>query len=159
MNWVILVLRVGIGAVFLAAGGLKVGHAAQFAQEIAAFRLVPQPLIAPMALLLPFLEIVLGGYLVAGLFTRTSAWIAAAVFALFDAAIASAVVRGMTLNCGCFGPNDASVTTWGEVARDAILIVIAVVVALRAPGALAVDQRLGAGSTGASSTMGESSAS
>jgi uncharacterized membrane protein YphA (DoxX/SURF4 family) len=138
----VLVLRVGIGLVFIVAGLSKIGHATEFAAQIAGFRLLPQPVIAPMALALPFLELMLGGYLVIGLFTRASAWTAALLLALFDAAIASAVVRGMTVSCGCFGPNDTTVTTWAEVARDAVLVVIAIVVALRAPGMLALDRRM-----------------
>lgn len=138
----ILVLRVAIGLVFVVAGVSKIGHATEFAAQIAGFRLLPQLVIAPMALALPFLEVLLGGYLVVGLFTRASAWTAALLFALFDAAIASAVVRGMTVSCGCFGPNDTTVTTWTEVARDAVLVVIAIVVALRAPGMLALDRRM-----------------
>ena len=139
---VILVLRVAIGAIFIVAGISKIGHGAEFAAQIAGFRLLPQPLIAPLALALPFLEVLLGGYLAIGLFTRASAWTAAVLFAVFDGAIASAVVRGMTVSCGCFGPNDKTVTTWAEVARDAVLVVIAVVVALRAPGTLALDRRM-----------------
>lgn len=138
----VLVLRVAIGLVFVVAGVAKIGHATEFAAQIAGFRLLPQPVIAPLALALPFLELLLGGYLVVGLFTRASAWTAALLFALFDAAIASAVVRGMTVSCGCFGPNDTTVTTWPEVARDAVLVVIAIVVALRAPGMLALDRRM-----------------
>jgi len=140
----VLIVRVAIGVIFLVAGAAKVGHAAEFAQEIAAFRLLPQGVIAPMALGLPLLEILLGACLVLGVFTRTTAWIAVAVFAVFDLAIASAVVRGMSISCGCFGPSDASVTTWGEVARDAVFIVLALAVALRPPGALALDHRINA---------------
>ncbi len=139
---VVLVLRVGIGLLFVAAGIAKIGHATEFAAQIAGFRLLPQPVIAPMALVLPFLEVMLGAYLAIGLFTRVSAWTAALLLALFDTAIASAVVRGMTVSCGCFGPNDTTVTTWAEVARDAVLVVIAIVVALRAPGMLALDRRM-----------------
>lgn len=141
---VVLVLRVVIGGIFLVAGAAKVGHAAEFAVEIAGFRLLPSGVIAPLALGLPLLEIVLGACLVLGVFTRTAGWIAVAVFAVFDLAIASAVVRGMSISCGCFGPNDASVTTWGEVARDAVFIVLALAVALRPPGTLALDNRLNA---------------
>ncbi|HTD38440.1 MAG TPA: MauE/DoxX family redox-associated membrane protein [Candidatus Limnocylindrales bacterium] len=140
----VLVLRVVIGGIFLVAGAAKVGHAAEFAVEIAGFRLLPPGVIAPLALGLPLLEIVLGACLVLGVFTRSVGWIAVAVFAVFDLAIASAVVRGMSISCGCFGPNDASVTTWGEVARDAVFILLALVVALRPPGALALDHRLNA---------------
>ena len=139
----VLILRVGLGAIFIVAGASKAGHAAEFAAQIAGFRLLPQAVIIPLAMVLPYLEILLGGYLIVGLFTRVTAWLAVVLFALFDLAIASAVVRGMTVSCGCFGPNDTTVTTWTEVARDAVFVVLAVVVALRAPGMLALDRRIG----------------
>jgi len=145
VSYVVLVLRIVLGAIFIVAGVSKIGHASLFAAEIAGFRILPQIVIAPLALVLPFLELLLGAYLILGLFTRAAAWIAVLLLALFDGAIASAVVRGMTVNCGCFGPNDTTVTTWSEVARDAAFVVLAVVVALRAPGTLALDHRIGKG--------------
>jgi uncharacterized membrane protein YphA (DoxX/SURF4 family) len=143
MNWVILALRIVIGAIFIVAGVSKLGHADVFAAQIAGFRLLPEIVIAPMATVLPFLEILLGGYLILGLFTRTAAWVAVAFFAAFDGAIASAVVRGMSVSCGCFGPNDKTVTTWAEVARDFVFVVLAIIVAMRPPGTLALDRRIG----------------
>jgi len=138
----VLIVRVVIGGIFIVAGAAKMGHFAEFAQQIAAFRILPQPLVAPMAVLMPFVEIVVGACLVAGFSTRVAAWIAVALLFVFDVAIASAVVRGLHLNCGCFGPNDATVTTWAEVGRDAIFVVLALLVALRPPGALALDRRM-----------------
>jgi uncharacterized membrane protein YphA (DoxX/SURF4 family) len=143
VNWVVLAVRVLLGALFVVAGASKVGHADLFAAEIAGFRLLPAALIAPIAIALPFLEMLLGVYLILGLFTRTAAWIAVALFAVFDLAIASAVVRGMTVSCGCFGPSDATVTSWPEVARDAVFVVLAAIVALRPPGTFALDRRIG----------------
>lgn len=143
MNWLVLAVRVLLGALFVVAGASKVGHADLFAAEIAGFRLLPAAVIAPIAIALPFLEMLLGVYLILGLFTRTAAWIAVALFAVFDLAIASAVVRGMTISCGCFGPSDATVTSWAEVARDAVLVVLAALVALRPPGTFALDRRIG----------------
>jgi uncharacterized membrane protein YphA (DoxX/SURF4 family) len=143
VNYLVLILRVALGAIFLVAGGAKIGHAADFAAQIAGFRILPESIVAPMALVLPFLEVLLGAYLVLGLFTRAAAWIAAALLLAFDGAIASAVIRGMSVSCGCFGPQDKTVTTWGEVARDAIFVLLAIIVALRAPGVLALDRRIG----------------
>ena len=143
MSWVVLVLRVVLGAIFVVAGASKIGHAADFAAQIAGFRILPASVIAPLALVLPFLEVLLGAYLIVGLFTRAAAWIAALLLLVFDGAIASAVIRGMSVSCGCFGPSDKTVTTWSEVARDAIFVVLAVIVALRAPGTLALDRRIG----------------
>ncbi len=142
MERIVLVLRVALGCVFLAAGGLKVGHADVFASEIAGFQLLPHAFIAPLALLLPFLELMVGAYLVIGLFTRFAAWFAALEMAVFAAAIASAVMRGISTSCGCFGPSDHATTSWPEVGRDAALTAIAIIIALRAPGALALDRRM-----------------
>jgi uncharacterized membrane protein YphA (DoxX/SURF4 family) len=142
MAIVVLILRVVVGAVFVVAGGLKIGHADLFASQIAGFELLPQPLVAPLALLLPFIEVLLGAYLIIGLFTRAAALAAVVALAIFDGAIASAVVRGLHASCGCFGPNDQTTTSWWEVARDAGFVLIAAVVAWRAPGALALDRRM-----------------
>ena len=139
MSWLVLALRIVLGVIFIVAGVSKVGHA----DVIAGFRLLTPEVIAPIAIALPFLEILLGIYLILGLFTRAAAWVAVALLGIFDLAIASAVVRGMSVSCGCFGPNDATVTTWPEVARDAVFVVLAAIVALRAPGMLALDRRIG----------------
>jgi uncharacterized membrane protein YphA (DoxX/SURF4 family) len=138
----VLILRVGLGGVFLVAGALKIGHADDFASQIAGFQLLPLPLIAPLALLLPFLEAMVGLYLIVGLFTQFAAWFAGLEMAVFAAAIASAVVRGIHTSCGCFGPSDHTLTSWPEVGRDLGLTLVAAIVAWRAPGALAVDRRI-----------------
>ncbi len=143
MNAAVLVLRVAVGAVFVWAGASKVGHADVFAAQIAAFGLVPHALIAPLALLLPIFELVLGAYLIIGLYTRVAAWIAVAQLAIFATAIGSAVVRGLSLSCGCFGPADKTVTSWPEVARDLAFAAVAAFVAWQAPGMLALDRRIG----------------
>ena len=141
-NWTALILRLALGGVFLAAGGLKVGHADVFAAEIAGFQLVPHALIAPLALLLPFLELMIGVYLVLGLFTRFAAWFAALEMLLFAGAIGAAVLRGIHTSCGCFGPSDTATTSWGEVGRDLGFALAGVIIALLAPGALALDKRM-----------------
>jgi uncharacterized membrane protein YphA (DoxX/SURF4 family) len=138
----VLIMRVGLGGMFLVAGVLKIGHADEFASQIAGFQLLPQPLIAPLALLLPFLESMVGLYLIAGLFTRFAACFAALEMAVFAAAIASAVVRGIHTSCGCFGPSDHTMTSWPEAGRDLGLTLVAAIIAWRAPGALAVDRRI-----------------
>jgi uncharacterized membrane protein YphA (DoxX/SURF4 family) len=142
MNVLVLVLRIALGLTFVVAGGLKIGHADIFASQIAGFELLPQPLIAPLALLLPFVEVLVGAYLIVGLFTRAAAVAAAILLAVFDGAIALAVVRGLHASCGCFGPSDQTTTSWGEVARDAAIVIVALIIAWRAPGAIALDRRM-----------------
>jgi uncharacterized membrane protein YphA (DoxX/SURF4 family) len=104
VNAAVLLLRVLLGGMLLAAGGLKVGHASSLAASIAEFRLLPAAIVGPLALALPYLEILLGVYLVIGLFTRFAGTLAALEFLIYAAAIASAIVRRIPAGCGCFGP-------------------------------------------------------
>ncbi|HVR46727.1 MAG TPA: MauE/DoxX family redox-associated membrane protein [Candidatus Binatia bacterium] len=142
MNAAVFIVRVLLGALLLVAGALKVGHAPELAASIAGFRLLPAAITGPLALALPYFELLLGLYLVAGLFTRVVAAIASVQFVLYSGAIASAVLRHIPANCGCFGPGDATVADWPHVAFDLLLAAASVFVAWGAPGALAFDRRL-----------------
>jgi uncharacterized membrane protein YphA (DoxX/SURF4 family) len=141
----VFVVRVVVGATLVAAGALKVGQAASLAAAIAGFRLLPATIVGPLAIGLPYLELLIGGYLVVGLFTRVAASIATVQFVLYAAAIASAVVRHIPANCGCFGPADSAVADWPHVAFDGCLAIASAFVAFGAPGTLAVDRKLRAG--------------
>ena len=137
----VFAFRLVIGALLMVAGALKVGHAAALAAAIAGFRLLPAAAVGPLALGLPFFELMLGFYLVAGMFTRVAATIACAQFLAYAAVVASAVVRGIHADCGCFGPGDVAVADWPHAGFDLVLAVVSAFIAFRAPGALAVDRR------------------
>jgi uncharacterized membrane protein YphA (DoxX/SURF4 family) len=142
MNVFILILRIAMGGLLIVAGALKVGHPADLASAIAGFRLLPAAVVAPLALALPYVELLLGAYLLFGLFTRWAAIIAAAQFVIYGGAIASAVIRHIPANCGCFGPGDVAVADWPHVAFDLLLAAASLCIAFGAPGALAVDRKL-----------------
>jgi uncharacterized membrane protein YphA (DoxX/SURF4 family) len=138
----VFVGRVLLGGLLIVAGVLKIGHSAELASAIAGFRLLPPAIVGPLAVALPFIELLLGSYLIAGLFTKTIAAIVAAQFILYAGAIGSAVVRHIPASCGCFGPNDSAAADWPHVGFDLLLAGAAIFVACAAPGALAVDRKL-----------------
>jgi uncharacterized membrane protein YphA (DoxX/SURF4 family) len=142
MAAVTLIIRVLLGALFIFAGAAKVGHFNDLAAAIAGFRLLPQAVIGPLAVILPFFEIGVGLYLVAGLFTRAAASVGAVQLTIYAAAIASAVIRHIPANCGCFGPQDTAKADWPHVAADLALAAVCVLVAWRAPGLFALDTRI-----------------
>lgn len=141
MNAAVFVVRIVLGGLLLSAGALKVGHAEELASAIAGFRLLPAFVVGPAALALPYFELLLGGYLIVGLFVRSAAIVAGAQFVLYAVAVASAVMRHIPANCGCFGPNDTAVADWPHVAFDLGLALLSGFVAYGAPGALALDRR------------------
>jgi putative oxidoreductase len=142
MQRFVFLLRLLLGGLLVITGLLKAGHAPELASAIAGFRLLPPAVIAPFALVLPYFEIILGGYLIAGLFTRIAGWVALVQFVFYAAAIASAVVRGIPANCGCFGPSDQATADWPHVAFDLALAFVAFLIAHFAPGVYALDRRI-----------------
>ena len=140
----VLVLRIAIGGLLIVAGVLKAhdGPSAT-ALSIAAYRILPSMPVKLLGVALPYLEILLGGYLVLGLFTRVAAWLATAQFLIFAGAVASLVIRQLPADCGCFGSSIPTPPSWGHVAADVLLAAFAAAIAWFGPGALAIDHRLG----------------
>ena len=61
MGTVVFAARLLVGGLLVAAAALKIGHPEQLAAAIAGFRLLPAFAVAPLALALPFFELLLGG--------------------------------------------------------------------------------------------------
>ncbi len=141
MDALVFACRLAIGVLLMVAGALKVGHAPALAAAIAGFRLLPATVVGPLALGLPFLELMLGLYLVVGLFTRFAATIACVQFLVYAAVVASAVIRHIHADCGCFGPGEVAIADWPHAGFDLLLALASGFIAYRAPGALAVDRR------------------
>jgi uncharacterized membrane protein YphA (DoxX/SURF4 family) len=139
-----LLARLIVGGTLLAAGILKIGHFDALASTIASYRIpfLGAAVIAPMSVAIPLVEVLLGAYILIGLYTRVVSALALCEFAIFAAAVASVVMRGIPASCGCFGPGDTRPASWVEVARDLGLAALAAFVLWRGPGVLALDQRM-----------------
>src|SRR5690242_4644723 len=100
--WISTVARLGLAAVFLVAGALKVTDLAASGRAVNAYRLMPFSVAEVVGAVQPFLEIALGLLLLIGLAVRFSAAVAAVLLVLFMAGIVSAWARGLQIDCGCF---------------------------------------------------------
>lgn len=100
--WISTVARLGLAAVFLTAGGLKVTDLAASARAVNAYRLTSYDTAKVIGAVQPFLEIALGLLVLVGLAVRLSAAVAAAVLVIFMAGIVWAWARGLRIDCGCF---------------------------------------------------------
>jgi uncharacterized membrane protein YphA (DoxX/SURF4 family) len=100
--WISTVARLGLAAVFLIAGGLKVTDLAASGRAVNAYKLMSYDNAKLVGAVQPFLEIALGLLLLIGLAVRLSAAIAAVALVIFIAGIVSAWARGLQIDCGCF---------------------------------------------------------
>lgn len=100
--WLSLLVRLGLAAVWLIAGGSKVTDLATNVRSVNAYRLFPYGVSQVIGSAQPFLEIALGVLLLIGLGVRASAVTSAVLLVIFIAGIISAGVRGLRIDCGCF---------------------------------------------------------
>jgi uncharacterized membrane protein YphA (DoxX/SURF4 family) len=127
-EWLGLAARLVTGVVWIVAGALKLPDPAASVRAVRAYDLLPESVVPTAGHLLPAVEIVVGGALVLGLFTRMAAAVSGILFVLFIVGIASVWSRGIEIECGCFGGGGAkagasSSYPW-EIARDVGLLLL-----------------------------------
>ena len=125
-RWVLGLIRWALAAVFLYAGGSKLASPANFSDSMASFALLPHGLIPWVALGLPPFEILAGLCLVSGFQRRAALLGLSGLTAVFLLALGSAVVRGIPVDCGCFGSGAPSVyAAWIAFGRDILIFALA----------------------------------
>ena len=134
-RWFSTGMRLVLGLVLLVAGAAKVIDPQASVAAVRAYELLPGGLVTVVGWGLPFLELVLGVLLLAGIAVRPAALATAVLLAVFVAAVASAAARGLSIDCGCFGgggPVPPGRTAYGrEIARDLALLAAAVWLVVR----------------------------
>jgi uncharacterized membrane protein YphA (DoxX/SURF4 family) len=112
-----IAVRLTLGAVLVYASWSKIFDAPAFAQMIWNYRLVPDAWLSPMAIVLPWLELAVGVFLIAGVLRRGAALLALVLMLVFAAALAIDLYRGIAVDCGCFS-SVASAKTRDELLGD-----------------------------------------
>jgi len=103
-----LTARLILGGVFIYASFDKILHPAAFAEAVFNYQILPAQLINLMALILPWLELILGVLLLSGI------WVSGAVLGVnllmvtFLAALVFNTARGLNISCGCFSTETTS---------------------------------------------------
>jgi hypothetical protein len=100
---VLFIFRLVLGGLFIYAGIVKVADPLEFAQDVRNYRLAGQSLSFLTAVFLPWLEIVAGFFLVAGIMKRASALVVSSMLVFFILLVLLTIVRGLDVDCGCFG--------------------------------------------------------
>ena len=128
---------------FIAAAWHKILEPGTFAFSIAAYQILPLHYINGLAILLPWLELVAGLTLIAGLWTRASALCMAGMNVMFIAALVMAIRSQVQMtSCGCFAAGaEAAMKTigWDYVYRDLGYLAASLYVALFDGGRIGLD--------------------
>jgi hypothetical protein len=125
-----LLARVALGGVFIYASYYKILSPGAFAHQIYNYKLLPLWAINPLALVLPWFQLLCGLMLIFNRLTIGASLGIVFMMAAFQAGMASALIRGLNISCGCF-KSGGSPATWATFARDSLLLLLAVVVMVR----------------------------
>lgn len=138
-----LLVRLGLAAVWLVSGAIKVSDLNQTYIAVQAYELLPGGVASVVAGAIPFLELALGVLLLVGLGIRLTALVSALVLLAFIGAVAQSWARGLTIDCGCFGgggqvaPGETQYPQ--EIARDIGFLLLAGWLLVRPRSVLSLD--------------------
>ncbi len=125
---VLLVLRLGLGAVFGFAAWSKLRDPWMlFANSVDQYHLLPQWAVVLVARTLPWFELLLAVLLVTGIGKRITTVASSALLALFFALMVRSYARGEGIDCGCFGPGEAISPV--TLLRDGSLLAVSLLLA------------------------------
>ena len=110
------------GAVFIYAGFLKARDPQLFLMHIRAFRMLPDPYAAWLALFLPWLEIFNGLAVIMGCMRQGALLLLNVCLVTFIIVLLTAWLRGLDIECGCFG-DTFKTSVRIELAIDGVLLV------------------------------------
>jgi putative oxidoreductase len=94
--------KVLMGALFVISSITKISDPASFVDSIANYKILPKTLLMPMAIVVPWIQMLAGVMLVLDIYAQSSAFIVSGLLVVYIIAITSAYVRGIDIDCGCF---------------------------------------------------------
>lgn len=116
--------RLLLGAIFVYAGVLKGLDVEAFAGRVAAYEILPYTWNYIIATILPFVEMIVGVHLLANRWVRAAAVVVGGLCLTFIGLLLSVQLRGLQIECGCFGPEDTS-TPLQAIGRNLLLLAMA----------------------------------
>jgi uncharacterized membrane protein YphA (DoxX/SURF4 family) len=99
----IRLLAIALGLIFVYAAVPKILEVDHFARDVRNYRILPVWSHHIVALWLPWMELLAGICIVSGMWKRAGTIVILGLLSVFSAGLISAVVRGLDIDCGCYG--------------------------------------------------------
>ena len=123
----ILVVRLGLGCLFLWSSLPKIRQPYDFLSGVYNYELVGPKLGVLVAMTLPWAELLAGICLVGGIFISGALLVSIGMAAMFTFVLASALYRGLEISCGCFSTSDAGVVGYSTLIRACAILLASIV--------------------------------
>ncbi len=101
-RWISLLVRVALGLVFVYSSWAKIADPPAFAEMVWNYGILPGFLVNPIAIILPWLELLAGLALISGFLRKGAALLIGLMLVVFMVALSTDLARGIAIECGCF---------------------------------------------------------
>jgi hypothetical protein len=127
----VIAAALAVAVILASAATHKLRAPARFANQVEDYQLLPRSLVRPVARLLPLVEVAVAFALLLPASRGTAALAAAVLLAGYAGAISINLWRGRRdIDCGCAGPEQAQPIRPVLLARNAVLVSLALVASL-----------------------------
>ena len=129
----VILCRLVLGGVFIYASLDKIANPAEFAKAIGNYHVLPFGLENLLALFLPWLELLTGIFLIAGIMVDGATILIISMNIVFIFAISQALARGISIECGCFSVSTEGGSNIGfqTILRDFVYLIMAFIIFYR----------------------------
>ena len=117
----ILIIRFLLGLIFVYASYDKILDPGKFARDISNYHVVPFGLENAIAIILPWLELIIGLGIIIGVCINASVFISGGLLIVFIILIAQAILRGFNIDCGC-GLKEGEVVGWSKIIENFLFL-------------------------------------
>ena len=121
-KYLLLLFRQIVGFVFIYAGILKISDPSGFSDAINNYDLVPLISVNFFAIILPWIELVAGLFLLFGVFVKENSFIISVLLIVFILAIIISLGRGLNIECGCFGTSSGTKVGITKLVENIVLL-------------------------------------
>ncbi|MDD3557313.1 MAG: DoxX family membrane protein, partial [Melioribacteraceae bacterium] len=115
-------------SLFIFSGGTKISVPEEFAVSISNYRLLPIELVNFFAIIIPWIEIITGILLLFGFFVKENSFILTFLLGVFTIMVFIAMIRGLNIECGCFGTKGGQKVGLLKIFENLIYLVIGILI-------------------------------
>ena len=133
-DYLLLIFRIVVGMIFIFASLEKITNPAKFAENILNYKLLPDIFINLLAITLPWIELICGLLLLFGIRSRESSIIIFTMLMIFTIGVFIAVLRGLNIDCGCFGTLMAEKIGLQKIIENIVLLIFSFIIILSGAG-------------------------
>ncbi len=116
--------RTFIAVIFIFSGIEKIGDLQNFSYAITNYKLLPVSLVNIFAISLPWLELTAGLLLLFGVCVKENSAIISTLLVIFIVAVAISMMRGLNIDCGCFGTAGGQKVGLIKIGENILLLIL-----------------------------------